>query len=454
VTTLRAISTVAAAGLLAAATAVRAQAGPPGSHADLTGLQEIRKETQALFRIANNSLLRVEVTQSAAAVLDSSPGLKSEFDAWLKSGNGPAGSFGQQPPNQGRGAGRGGPGDRDGRGPRPGGRGDGRGDGGNPPGFAGMRGFGLHNQVRQFLESKADRATDPADAARYRALALRVDLSRSGFQGDLSAILLSADGYALLPTGLLREAHANNPSSLKAELPDGSQTTAKFVGSNLFGGYTIIRFDKPTGAAPAPWAKSRLMAGDFLLAVGASQGGSGYLVAGGRPGTPVIDRFPASFDDRNGAFLFDTNGQLAAVMTGGSGWGGGDRLALTAARMQREVDYIIKTGRDIEPKQFGISYKNLDQDPARAAKVASVLGSRRAVIVEKVEPDSPAAKAGLKPNDIVVSIDARPVTEYRQVQIDLATRGGTIPVGILRDDATEQVLEMTITPPPVTPTGM
>lgn len=419
---------------------------PPGQSSFRT-LNAIKNEIHELYTRSSASLVRVDIQQSSAGIL--SPALREEFDRWVKNmgeGRGNRGGDGRE-----RGDNR--PG---GRGARPEGMMGGRPDGGRPEGMGGSPGFGPRGGgggggpggfnwilVRNFLNEQADKAEKSGkkeEAATFRGLAINVSLYRNGFQGDLSAVLLSRDGYALIPAGLLRLAHDGN-STINATLPDGAKTTAKFVGTNLISGYTIVQFDKTNGIKPTAMANGSISPGDLLLFITAGQGQSGLLVAPGKPGAVAVERLAVPADERSGTFLFDVAGDLAAFVSGGN-WNGG-RQAFSSERLKREINFIIKHRKDIEQRPLGIAYKPVPAD--LAARWTAELAGRRAVVVTDIAQGTLAANSTLKSDDVLLSIDGRPVSDFIapdgrmplpeliHLQADLATRTGQMPLGILRE---------------------
>ena len=238
---------------------------------------------------------------------------------------------------------------------------------------------------------------------------------------------------------------------MKIVASTGAQTEAAFVGANLFAGFTVIQLKDVNFAKPASWAKHKLVPGQTLLPVTFGQPFAPLVHVLARPGEPFSeDRLPPDDQttprfERGGAFLFDVDGHLAAVVTAGGGWAV-ERFALSGTRMQREVAYIFTNQKDIEPRSLGVDFTPLTLPTPPA------LGNHRAVQVKAVTANSLAASAKLRSGDILVSIDGRPMSELvtasgqalpglMQLQVDLVTRTGTVPLEVIRD-GNPQTLQM------------
>jgi S1-C subfamily serine protease len=446
----RLLRLLVAAGILTGASFLCAQAQPsPGPVSSLAAQDE---EYQRLYQQINSSVVRVTVTQSALAIVKNE-GLSDKFDAWQKT-------------NDRGGRGRGGPGGGgammggDGRGsastttssqPRPdgattpGGFGRGNPGGGGGPGGPGFGGGGrgggggpgsISSQVRNFFRDQADLAQKAGNldqAARYRGLALRVQVNPAGLQGEMLAAILDNEGHALLLGGVFKEAQLPPAPPMKVLAPDGTPGEATFVGANLYAGFTVIKLNNVKGLAPASWSAGKLKVGQTLLPVTSGQSFVATVHVRSRFGEAFSeDRLPADEQsnprfERYGAFLFDIRGNLAAVVTTGGGWAG-ERFALSATRLQRDIAYILKENKDIEPRALGVTFTAKNRD----------------VQVSAVTAGSLAAQAQLKVGDILLSIDGRPMFELVtadgnalpgliQLQVDLVTRTGNVPLVIVRD---------------------
>jgi putative serine protease PepD len=322
----------------------------------------------------------------------------------------------------------------------------------------------MSSQVRRFFldlaeqeRQKKDPSAESAEKiSKFLGAALRVQVNPGGFQGELLAVPLDMQGHTLVLGGIFKEAQQDpkNPA-MKLIMPDGTQREADFVGANLYAGYSIIKLKDAKGIDPVRWSEHRLTAGEMLMPITSGQSFVPMVFVNQRIGEPFSeDRLQAdeqgnSRFERNGAFLMDVHGNLAAIVTTGGGWAG-ERFAISATRMQRELKYILEQNKDIEPRPLGITFQV--PVPATGSSAPGSMPGRRAVQVQEVTPGSLAANAGVMKDDIILSIDGRPISELVsgdraalpgliKLQVDLATRTDEVPLIITRKGV-EQTLKM------------
>ena len=87
--------------------------------------------------------------------------------------------------------------------------------------------------------------------------------------------------------------------------------------------------------------------------------------------------------------------------------------------------------------------------PTSASQAANTTGDQGApqgVLVYAVEDGGPAAKAGIKQGDLIVSIDGKPVGDTNQLSMVLATLepGKAVPVVVQKDDGTQTTVQVTL----------
>ena len=91
---------------------------------------------------------------------------------------------------------------------------------------------------------------------------------------------------------------------------------------------------------------------------------------------------------------------------------------------------LISPSHKVVRGSIGISFNN-----GLSSSVNRVYGFKNGVLVQLVQPGGPADKAGLKPGDIITSIDGRTVKDGDDLVNDIAGRrpGTTVHLGYLRD---------------------
>jgi putative serine protease PepD len=126
---------------------------------------------------------------------------------------------------------------------------------------------------------------------------------------------------------------------------------------------------------------------------------------------------------------------LAALEQNGS-QAPGIGFAISSNNARRFADQLITTGR-VTP-----------QGGFLGVTVATVIGG--GVRIASVQPGGPAAKAGLRPGDVIVSIDGQPTPTTVELQTVLAALkpGQTVDVDVVRQDGSKATLKVTLGKPP------
>ena len=101
------------------------------------------------------------------------------------------------------------------------------------------------------------------------------------------------------------------------------------------------------------------------------------------------------------------------------------------------MDQILKTGK-VTRGFMGVSIQDITPDIAAAMK----LNARTGALVGDVEPNSPAARAGLQPGDVIVELNEKPVTDSRELRLSVSSLapGTQINMRVLRNAETKNVV--------------
>ena len=246
-----------------------------------------------------------------------------------------------------------------------------------------------------------------------------------------SGIIMTADGYILTNHHV-----AGSADEITVILNDNQEFDARLVGTDSLTDVAVIKVDAE-GLASAPVGDSDgVQIGEWVMAVGApldlrSTVTSGIVSALGRNLNVISDRSGFAIEDfiqtdaainpgNSGGALINLDGEVIGVNTAiASGTGGfvGYGFAIPINLARKVMDDIITHGR-VRRGFLGINLRSVDASLADAFG----LDGPRGVLIANVFSDTPADAAGLKDEDIILSIDGKPVNRPNQVQSLIARK--------------------------------
>ena len=282
--------------------------------------------------------------------------------------------------------------------------------------------------TRETVRSNALRGQIPEDYRRFFRMPRGERRERPGLG---SGIIMSADGYVLTNHHV-----AGSADEITVILNDNQEFEARLVGTDSLTDVAVIKIDAE-GLASAPVGNSdEIQIGEWVMAVGApldlrSTVTSGIISALGRNLNIISDRSGFAIEDfiqtdaainpgNSGGALINLDGEVIGVNTAiASGTGGfvGYGFAIPINLARKVMDDIITHGR-VRRGFLGINLRRVDASLADAFG----LDGPRGVLIANVFSDTPADAAGLKDEDIILSIDGTAVNRPNQVQSLIARK--------------------------------
>jgi serine protease Do len=238
-----------------------------------------------------------------------------------------------------------------------------------------------------------------------------------------SGFFISADGYAVTNNHVVDHA-----SSVEVTTDDGKTYTAKVIGTDQKTDLALIKVDGKQDFAYVDFETATPRVGDWVVAVGNPYGLGGTVTAGiisaeGRAisSSPYDDyiQIDAPINKGNsGGPTFDTSGKVIGVNTaiyspsGGSVGIGFDIPASTVKMIVAQLkDKGVVTrswlGVQVQPVTSGI---------------AESLGLKKAegALVDDAQPDTPAAKAGIQPGDVITAVNGTAIKDSRALAREIS----------------------------------
>ncbi|MCW2235763.1 Do family serine endopeptidase [Azospirillum canadense] len=234
-----------------------------------------------------------------------------------------------------------------------------------------------------------------------------------------------------------------NAQEIAVTLKDRRRLRAKLVGRDAATDIALLQIGADNLTA-LPWGDSdRLKVGDFVVAIGNPFGlgqtvTSGIISALGRSGLKVegyedFIQTDASINPGNsGGALVNFNGELIGINTaiiGPAGGSVGIGFAVPVSIVRSVMEQLVEYG-EVRRGRLGVAIQDLTPDIAESMSLTGDAGA----VIAKVEPNSPADRAGIRSGDVVVAVEGRPVrsaTDFRN-RLGLLRVGTPAQVTILR----------------------
>jgi len=237
-----------------------------------------------------------------------------------------------------------------------------------------------------------------------------------------SGVIITEDGYIVTNYHVVSGA-----TKIIVKLHDGRKFTAKLIGSDPKTDIAVIKIDAKDLKPITITDSSKIRVGDIVLAIG-NPFGLGETVTHGI--ISALNRTSIGLNDyenfiqtdaainpgNSGGALVDLKGRLIGInsaIISRSGGNNGIGFAIPSNMVKFVATSLIKY-KKVTRGYLGVMISNID------ASKAKLYGISKGVLVNKVEPNSAASEAGIKPGDIIVAVNGEEVKNAGELRNKIA----------------------------------
>jgi serine protease DegQ len=234
-----------------------------------------------------------------------------------------------------------------------------------------------------------------------------------------SGVIVSASGYILTNNHVVEAA-----DEIEVALTDGSRLLAQVVGADPETDLAVLRVKADKLPAISFGTSETLRVGDIALAIGNPLGVGQTVTAGivsavdrSGLGINVFENFiqtDAAINQGNsGGALIDVRGNLVGINTAivsQSGGSIGIGFAIPASTAKTVLEQIVRTGT-VARGWIGVEMQDVTAATAATFKLSGTTGA----LISGVLRNGPADKAGVKPGDVLLSVEGKPVHQAQSV---------------------------------------
>jgi serine protease Do len=263
------------------------------------------------------------------------------------------------------------------------------------------------------------------------------DKGAPGQPGSRAASLGS--GFIIDPSGLIvTNAHViANADQITVTLSDDTVMQAQVIGRDSVTDLALLKVDAKTPLPAATWGdSSKAKVGDWVLAIGNPFGLGGTVTAGIISAT-ARDIHSGPYDDylqtdasinrgNSGGPMFNLQGEVIGINTAiysPTGGSIGIGFAVPTALPEPIIDQLKTTGK-VERGWIGARIQPVTDDIAESLGLDKAHGA----LIASIDPASPATQGGLKPGDVILTYDGKPVDRSRQLPRFVADSAPNKPV--------------------------
>jgi serine protease Do len=297
------------------------------------------------------------------------------------------------------------------------------------------RGRRLRRPISDGQQMRPDLFDDPFDLGRQRT-------GETPRRGSGTGFIIDAQGHILTNHHVIEGAER-----LTVKLADGRSLRAEVVGSDPDTDIALIRVDASSALPHAQLGdSSNLRVGEWVCAIGNPLAYEHTVTVGV---VSFVGRklFDSSLDNyiqtdaaisfgNSGGPLINARGQVIGINSAISRQASNIGFAVPINQAKSVIPQLIDIGR-VMRGYIGVTLRAVDPDLQNSLKISRADGA----LVQDVTAGSPGARAGLRPYDVIVSVDGAPVKSDDSLIRDIAARqpGSIAKLEFVRDGRARQI---------------
>jgi len=257
-------------------------------------------------------------------------------------------------------------------------------------------------------------------------------------QGLGSGVIITEDGYILTNNHVIEDADADG---VKVAMPDGkTKYVAKVVGRDPRTDVAVLKIEVPKKLPALILADSdKLEVGDFVLAVGNPFGigqsvssgiisalGRGFGILGQQGYEDFIQTDAPINRGNSGGALVDAEGRLIGInqsIASPSGASSGVGFAVPINLARSVLERLVADGKVVRGF-LGVSLQPITPELAEDFNLPETAGA----LVGGVQPNTPAAKAGMLAGDVIIDFNGKNVSDSTHLRLMVAQTPPKTPV--------------------------
>lgn len=258
-----------------------------------------------------------------------------------------------------------------------------------------------------------------------------------------SGVITTAEGLILTAAHVVQ-----GVEEVMVVFPDGAEVKGKVLGANYSKDIAMVQISQKGSYPFADMGASKpLAAGDWVVAMGHSAGFDAARTPPVRFGR-VVSKGPGNFltsdctliGGDSGGPLFDLDGKIVGINSSiGFSLTNNNHAGIDGIRQDWDRLKAGEAWGELRMNPFENRFEDPDT-PVLGVGAQSMPGSR-GVLVSGVAPRSPAAAAGIRAGDVIMTLDKEAVPNFREFIIMLAKReaGDRIKLGIRRESGDAEI---------------